>query len=348
MYSSTRTITIKDIAAEVGVSKSAVSLALNNKPGISAGLRQKIFETAALLGYQPPDVRLVQKIETPKSITAVFQYGSSGTDDDYSALHSMSVEWLKGMRAFLQEKQSNFTFFEGHGEISYLGQQILNDKNHPIDGLILMGPGVHRQSQLVQRALQQHIPTSIVCRSWPELPINTVGQSYRKQAALALEYLLNLGHKRIAFAARTYDQGYEWFEERLDEFKTMMRTRLGVPPQPFIFVDEDEAQLVKQIAAVSPSITAVFALHDSLAFRLLDCFEAHGFRVPDDFSIIGQDDTLPNDNRRLGLTTIGNDHFQVGYQAAEALFKQIRSKEIVCSKITLRSYLIERDSCRQL
>ncbi len=330
------------------MSKSAVSLALNNKPGISDGLRQKIFETAALLGYQQPDVRLVQKIETPKSITAVFQYGSSSAADDYSALHSMSVEWLKGMRIFLQEKKSNFTFFEGYGEISYLGQQILNDKNHPLDGLILMGPGVHRHSKLVQRALQQQIPISVVCRSWPDIPINTVGQSYREQAALALDYLINLGHRRIAFAARTHDQGYEWFEERLDEFKTMISTQLGVNPEPFIFVDEEEAQLVKQIAAVSPSITAVFALHDSLAFRLLDSFEAHGFRVPDDFSIVGQDDTVSNDDRRLGLTTIGNDHFQVGYQAAEILFKQIKSKEIVCSKITLRSYLIERDSCRPL
>jgi LacI family transcriptional regulator len=70
-----------------------------------------------------------------------------------------------------------------------------------------------------------------------------------------------------------------------------------------------------------------------------------GLRVPEDVSVIGQDDARQAPEGFPGLTTVHFSHFEVGYLAAELLLRQIENDEVVRGNIWVRSYLVERDSC---
>lgn len=337
--------TMADVAKEAGVSISTVSLVLNDKPGISAEVRAAVLKAVDKLGYRIRR-RNPQKIPPEGKTVAVVHYASPEAAYRFE-VSGLFVDFVATIQDYFQnERNVNWALIPDYreGDEGNLGFQLLKDETLLPDGLILIGI-ITPQCSLLQRAMKDDIPVVVLSRHWPDLPVSTVSQDHCGQARTALDYLVHLGHRKIAFVAREIDRAYDWFSVRLACYNEMM-TELGEgPDEGLIVVAANGAEAVKALMARRPDVTAIFATHDENAVEAMRGLREMGLRVPDDVSIIGLDDSAASPEGYPGLTTVGFSHAKVGQLAAEILLKQIEDEDLYYSKVLVRSRLIERASC---
>jgi DNA-binding LacI/PurR family transcriptional regulator len=334
--------TMEDVAQRAGVSKATVSLVLNKKPGISSETQQAVLQAVEDLGYRLPERRPLRS-PTSRILTILYHVESESRSEPYSIIPG----FLRGARAFAREANVHLTIFAGYRkeDLEQIGAHFLDGAGFPPDGLILMGPGLCRDSESVVQALKRNIPVVVLCRSWPDMPISTVGHSHREQARIALDHLIQLGHRTIAFLAGETDEKYDWYQQRLDCYRKTMLDLNGEIDEALIVRARDGSSAVRTLMAHRPDVTAIFANHDAKAIEAMQGLHEMGLRIPEDVSVIGQDDAKQPPEGYPALTTARFSHVEVGYLAAELLSKQIENKEIVYGNIWVCSHLVERESC---
>ncbi len=334
--------TMEDVAHRAGVSKATVSLVLNRKPGVSPETQQAVLQVAEELGYHLPE-RRAPRPQGNRSLTILHYVEDESRSEPYGVV----LGFLRGIRTFAQEAGVHLTILAGYRKetLEHIGSQFLNDEGLPPEGLILMGPGLRRDSESVAQALKSNIPIVVLCRHWPDIPVSTVGHSHYEQTRIALDHLIHLGHRKIAFLAGEADERYDWYQQRLDCYRNVMNEINGGTDEALIVLAKDGVRAVQSLMARRPDVTAIFAVHDAKAIEAMRGLREIGLRVPEDVSVIGQDDARQPPDGYPALTTVCFSHVEVGYLAAELLLKQIEDKEITCGNIRVRSYLVERDSC---
>jgi DNA-binding LacI/PurR family transcriptional regulator len=334
--------TMADVAERAGVSKSTVSLVLNNRPSVSLELRQAVLAAADELGYHLPH-RRSQRRSTPNKSIVIVHYEWRSTDP-YT--DSIFVDYIAGIQSFVQDKSINLTFITNcREERRQLGFHLLSDGHIAADGAILMGWGARRDGRLLRQFLDQGIPTVALSRNWPDLPLSTVGQDHQQQACIALDHLIELGHCRIAFLASKADRRHDWFQWRLECYRQAMQRVNGRVDDDLIAIGKNGYESAQALMARRPDVTAIFAVEDANALAAMRGLQEMGLRVPMDVSVIGLDDTAKSPEGFPALTTVAFPHFEVGYLAAELLLKQIEDKELYYSNVVVCSKLVERDSC---
>ncbi|MBN1873638.1 MAG: LacI family DNA-binding transcriptional regulator [Anaerolineae bacterium] len=334
-------ITMEDVARRAGVAKSTVSLALNNRPGVSPELKEAILKASSELGYSLPRQRAAKSAEG--CFVAILHH-----EDDVGRRRptELYLNYLSGIKTCLQEKNVNFSLFADYRESqTNLGFYLLSTDGLAPDGLILMGTVARRNEPLVQRLLKEETPFVVLGRNWPDLPISTVSQDHHQQALLALTHLYQLGHRTIAFLAQNSDRKHDWFDWRLKCYKEFMQQHYGKVDETLITLGDNGEDAAKTLLAHRPDTTAIFAINDLRAVEAMPGVYEAGYKIPADISIIGLDNAVYPPTDYPSLTTVGFPHFEVGYQGAELLLKQIENNKLDYVNILVRSELIERDSC---
>lgn len=332
--------TMTDVAEKAGVSIGTVSLVLNEKPGISSELRAVVMEAAEELGYRLPGRRAARGGGGP-SITVV-QFASRAAD---TPLSGVLFNYLDSIQAYVQDKGVNLTLLTEYREDdpNSLGYRLLEKRELATDGLILAGV-LNQPSRLVERALQEQVPVVVLSRTYPDLPVSTVGQDHRQAARSALDHLIALGHRTIGFVAGRVDRRFDWFDQRLGCYQETL-ARLDVNTDQLVSVGEDGADAARRLLLRRPDVTALFAVHDEVAVQAMGGADQLDLRLPDDLSIIGLDDSAKAPARLPALTTVGFPHRKVGQLAAELLLRQIEDPDLSHANIFVHSHLIERVSC---
>lgn len=335
-----------DVARQAGVSKSTVSLALNNKPGISAELKQTVLHAAAELGYRLAKNRPLARSAAARTIAVVHSEPDqppSGAPEPTG----LFLRYLDGIRAFAQPAGLNLTVIADYrdGDTEGLAFQLLHGQDAAFDGLILMGWSARQENQLVQQALQRGLPAVALSRYWPELPISTVGPNYHQQVYIALDHLVQLGHRRIAFVARENGRRYDWFGLRLAAYMASMRQLTGGVDEALIVLGATGQEAVDTLLQRRPDVTAIFAVNDDFAIEVLQGLQELGLQAPEQISVVGQDNMATLLQPDLELTTVGFAHFDVGYLAAELLHQQMETTALSHGNLWVRSYLVHGKSC---
>lgn len=336
------TPSMDDIAKLVGVAKSTVSLALHDRPGVSPELKARILKAAEELGYRL-DQRPSRRANELKSFAVI----NHVVQESESEISGVALGCLDGIQSYARETNIHLTVLTDYrtGEGQRLGLEFLEQASMAPDGLILTGAAVTRDSPFIAWAERRGIPLVVLSRNWPDLPISTVSQDHRQQARIALDHLIELGHRRIAFVARHVDRQCDWFPWRLECYREAL-ARIGEPFDPELVVTGvDGGAAAKSLMAAHPEVTAIFAIYDRVAVEAMQGLAEIGYRVPHDVSIIGLDNAAQPPDGYPRLTTVGFSHFQAGYLAAELLAKKLQNPEMSYANIVLRSYLIVRDSC---
>lgn len=334
-----------DVAREAGVSKSTVSLALNDKPGISAELKQTVLQAAANLGYRLTRTRLPANAPAVRTIAVVHSQPDqppNGTPEPTG----LYLRYLDGIRAFAQSASLNLTVLADYrdGDEQGLAFQLLHGQEAAFDGFIFMGWSARQENLLVQQTLQKGLPAVALSRYWPELPISTVGPNYHQQVFLAINHLVQLGHRQIAFLARDDARRHDWYGLRLAAYKTIMGQLAGGVDETFFVSGATGSEAVATLLQRCPDATAVFAVNDDFAIEVVQGLRELGVQVPEQISVIGQDNMALLLQPDLDLTTVGFSHFDVGYLAAELLRHQLVSEALSHGNLWVRSYLVEGTS----
>jgi len=208
-----------------------------------------------------------------------------------------------------------------------------------------MGRGARRDERLLCQFLDQGVPMVVLSRHWPDLPISTVSQDHHQQARIALDHLIELGHRRIAFLASEADRQHDWFKWRIECYRQAVLRVAGQVDEELIVLGRDGFEAVQTLIKKRPDVTAIFAVQDLNAAAAVRGLQEMGIRVPEEISVIGLDDTAEAIEGHPALTTVSFPHAEVGYLAAELLLRQIENDDLYYSKVTVRSSLVERASC---
>lgn len=331
---------VSEIAQHAGVSKSTVSLVLNNKPGVSENMRQQVLGVVERLRAEEALANHTVtrgKVSPKQDLLSVVVFHPA-----ILASSQVFSEFLQGIQA---------------GADTYHVQLRLatNDLNHPSDhvtrlyltdpalrpnGLIFMGTRI--VEPLIDEAKQQNIPYVLVGRQAPDPSTSAIGRNEEEVTLEATNYLLELGHKAIAFVGG--DEAYSYTRRRLDGYKQALYAQHIEPLARWVALG-DGRTAAEKILSTSPEITAVIFVNDSYAMQGLPVFQAAGRRIPADLSVISYDDTDDARSFDPPLTSIPYPRFESGLWAIRALVEQTKHPEMQSIQITFTSSLIKRASC---
>jgi DNA-binding LacI/PurR family transcriptional regulator len=298
--------TIRTVAARAGVSKSLVSLVLQNSPNVSEPKRQAVLKAVAELGYRPDPVARSLAERRTRTIGVVI--------DDLS--NPWYVELLDGLRPVLHEHGLRPLLADGHTEPDAV--QALADLR--VDGLVLVGTPTLSAIEQVEKLAGQ-IPTVIAGTREPRLSeVDVVANDDYRGARLATAHLLELGHRRIVHIVGEGEVGRlrrVGFEAAMDDAGCDPRCVAGD------WTEATGERAATELLRSSPRPTAILAANDLCAVGVLAAADQLDLRVPEDLSVVGYDNTVFARLHRLSLTTVDGHIAEVGQVAARTLTARI-------------------------
>lgn len=354
--STSKKVTLGDIADELGVARSTVSNAYNRPDQLSSALRQKILTTAQRLGYSGPDP-LARSLRRGVTHTLGVVYTS---ELSYAFTDPAASLLLRGIA--VEAEREGYTLLLVGGPIR--DAQTSQRPTAPVTTANVDGLIVHciaDDDPLLQASLERNLPTVMVDNRTvgdvPWVTVDDVGGARR-----AAEHVLSLGHRRIGVASlgmglsgtggivgseRQRRAAYAPTRLRLQGYQEAVAAAgLAWDRDVRVYECADNTVADGRTAAASllgtdPEITAILAMSDQYATGILAHARAHGIRVPDDLSVVGYDDVPGASHTHPPLTTVRQPLLEKGVRAADILLAQLRSEPFEGS-VTLPTELVVR------
>ena len=298
--------TIRTVAARAGVSKSLVSLVLQNSPRVSDQKRQAVLKAVAELGYRPDPVARSLAERRSRTIGVIL--------DDLSS--PWWTEILNGLRLVLHQQGLRPLLADGRREPDAV--EALSDLR--VDGLVLVGTPT-KTAVAQWTTLGSPMPTVVAGTRDPLVPeVDLVAHDDYRGGRIATTHLLELGHRRIAHIIGVGESGrlrQSGYEASLADVGLPSVTGQG---------DWTEAtghRIARELLAASDRPTAILAANDLSAIGVLDAADELGLTVPGELSVVGYDDTAYARLPRLSMTTIDGHNAEVGQLAGRTLVARI-------------------------
>jgi DNA-binding LacI/PurR family transcriptional regulator len=301
------------VAAQAGVSRSLVSLVLNDSPKVSPASRDAVLRAVADLGYRPNAA--ARRLAEQRSRTVGV------------LLNDLRQPWfadmLDGLTPVLHGAGKHMLL--GDGRIDQLMDDTLTWSflDYGVDGLVLAGSIPLSQAVL---SVASTIPTVAVGGRGLDLDlphVDVLANDNERGAALVVEHLTGLGHTRIAhisglpsLAGQLRMQGYQ---------DAMRAAGLGADALlvPGDMSEEGGYRATVELLSRPDRPTAIFAANDLTCVGALSAATALGVRVPAELSLAGFDNSLFARLRALWLTSVDGTAHLMGQQAGQMLLERI-------------------------
>ena len=330
-------INIKDVAASAKVHPSTVSRVLNpaTRSMVSESVAKRVEKVAQRLGYQRSP--LASGLRTGRSYTVGVLIPDLGNPIFPPIVRGIERSLgEEGYIAVLADSDNNL-----NNELAILDSM----KSRSVDGLILAT--AHRKDPVVEACLKDHIPCVLVNRSVDNLAVTEVLSDDAKGIALAVNHLVELGHRRIAYVGGPQDTTTG--RDRYRAFRKLMRAGTFISSEELIvngsaFTEKEGYEGLKTILKTRRKFTAVVAANDLLALGCYDALGERGLKCPEDISVTGFNDTPFMDRISPPLTSVHIPLDEMGVTAAKLLLKQIREPETTPRSEKMEPTLIIRGS----
>ncbi|TAH73714.1 MAG: LacI family transcriptional regulator [Anaerolineaceae bacterium] len=337
--------TIKDIAQAVGVSCTTVSNVIHGRSGrVSAETISRINEAIDRLGYVP-NMSARSLVSSSSRVIGVISHLTPHNNESIVAdpFHSAFI-------GSIERTLSNNGYYLMLRTVKTTSELLSFLRNWNVDGLFFTGVF---QDEFFQALADIDIPIVLIdsyVTNTNHSNICNIGLEDYKGGYTATRYLIEHGHKNIAFASPPIrDHGVVY--ERLQGYKNAL-SEASIPFRPdLVFereLDVDTTLELGSVIAKHKDITAVFSTADIMAVGIMAGIQQSGKSVPNDISVIGFDNinlcrlTSPN------LTTIHQDASLKGTLAVDFLMDMLDKKPIKDREIILPIKLVERDSVKKL
>ncbi len=332
---------IREIAALAGVSISAVSLAVNGKPGVSAAKRAHVLQIVYELGYVPNGQRapvgthvlglLMETLSIPAAHDRFYAEIVAGIEDAAQRL---------GYRLLLHLYRPGV---DPIGDIRAL-------MGRDIAGLIIANGG-DVTDDVIERIARGRTPLVLV-ENYVSQPVPAVLADNFTAGLEVTRYLLGLGHTRIG--ALPGPAKYKSLVDRL-RGHTVALMEHGVTSDPDLQPGPTPGHprkgyvQMQELLALPLRPTAVFAVSDKTAFGAMEAIKDAGLRIPNDISIVGIDDVHESAYASPALTTYHVPKRELGETAVLTIHGLLGAsgsgKAPAPAKIALAGHLVMRESC---
>jgi LacI family transcriptional regulator len=328
-------VTIRQVAQEAGVSVGTVSRVLNNKPGVSEKTRQHVLAVADELGYA-----LLRR--SPLSTSTITHLGLLNRPiGEALPANPFYADVFHGVEQVCHEFHINLSYSSLDIVNGHLRSMppLLNDER--ISGLVLMGALDRGVVESVADAAQ--LPVVLVDNCFGDCPWDAVMTANPRGATMATEHLISRGHRHIALLG---GPAHPSIVERRAGYEEALR---GHDLAPAVVESTgldiaDGERAVVDLLRQAPETTAIVCSNDSQAIGVSKKLQELGYRVPDDFSLVGFDDINMAQLTSPPLTTIRADRRALGQVGVQLLLGRINAPERLATKAIVGVTLVERAS----
>jgi LacI family transcriptional regulator len=301
-----------DVARLAGVSVATVSNVLRETGPVAPKTRERVLEAVAELGYRRNEVARALKRQASQSIGVVVR----DLLDQFDADVAMAVS-----RHARQEAWA-VIIATTEGDPSFERSQVRALVERRVDGVVF--PSVTEGSSIPAELLDRNIPVVSVDFAGDDPRLGTVRVDVDAAMKQVVEYLGQLGHRRIAFlqAATRY--------EKIDQRPAALAAAAAAAGLESVTLDDGP--------------TALCCSDDRVALAALDRLERAGIEVPRDLSVVGFDDIPVARHERISLTTVRQDPTFLGDSATRILLEAIAAGRHVAKTVTHDAELMVRGS----
>lgn len=336
-----RRVTSRDVAERAGVSRTTVSLVLNEVEGvqISQETRQRVIQVAEEMGYVPEASAQALASGRSKFIGLVLTRRPHQivTDVFLTQILNPLIEMARrhNMRLLVEIVE------EMHHRETYRALV----RGRRIDGIILSGPRLNDRGL---RLLEKEGFPTVLMGSLPGTAFYSVDIDNRAAARSVVAHLIRLGHTRIACITNA-PVSYTAALDRLRGYRQALESA-GLPyeEQLIRYGDFDPQSGYEQMNALlrleSPP-SAVFVASDVVAFGAMAAIRECKLSIPDDVALVGFDDVPFAKFANPPLTTVHVPAADLARRSSEVLFQLITREQPADRRVLLDAHLIVRGSC---
>ena len=329
-----RSITIRDVAKNAGVSVSTVSRVLNGKVDVAKETKNHVLAVIEDLGYSTNLAARSMRSQKKNLIGLIMP----------DIAYPYAIEIMKGVNQAIAESEFDLLVYTS-GDVRKSGHVTSEQKYITLlaksisDGVIVVAP-VASDYQI-----DKPIVSIDPVMKNPNYP--AVHATNYQGSVEAMEYLIGLGHRRIGFIGGRVE--LESANRRLSGYRNALE-KAGVPIDENLIVSGDYTTKTgveggEKLLLLKNRPTAIFASNDQMAMGVFQIAEKMGLNIPEDFSLIGFDN-IP-ESKYLGLTTVDQFISQMGYSATQMLIKIINEVPLEDKTYRIKTQLVIRNSCRK-
>lgn len=311
-----RRTTITDVARLAGVSTGSVSYTMNGRPGVSEQTRERIWQAARELGWEPSSHAraLLHK--------RVFAVGLVVTAPHLLEANDSFSPFLSGLERVLSAHDYALLLQvvePGQAEVRAYRRMT---QQHQVDGVVLYDP--RRDDPRPQVVASARVPAVAVgSLSSGQLPFPAVDTEHANGIRLAVEHLVGLRHRTIGFIGGPAE--LEWVVARKRAWHDS-GSAAGLDTtlcEHAPVSSAGGAEATTRMVAARQRPTAIVYACDLMALAGLGALQRLGFSVPDDISLVGFDDVPLAQHTNPPLTSVQVDHERLGSHAAQILLAGI-------------------------
>ncbi len=336
-------ITIKDIAKQCGVGISTVSRAINNHPDINPGTRKRIMRVIEETGFIPNNSARNLKRTDAKCI-AVLVKGI--TNPFFSSMIQMIEE---------ETQQNRYALVLRHVEAKEdeIDVALELEKEKRLSGIVFLGGRFTHPEEKLEKLKIPFIFSTIGIDS-PErigrIKFSNIAVDDKLESRKMTEYLLGLGHRRIAFVTERPEESVG--RRRIEGYREAFAKRGLTVPEGFICYVQEEVEhfsmengylTTKKLLESGEDVTAIYAASDTLAIGACRAVLEAGKRIPEDISVAGYDGIELGEYYHPKLTTIKQPVEEMAKKTIRVLLDVIAGRE-EHRQIVLPAKLVVRES----
>lgn len=329
-----QTISIKDVARLAGVSIATVSRVINKIPSVKEKNRIKVLDAIKQLKFQPSV--FAQRLATGKSnVVALVIPRYEGIFYSFYAL-----ELIRGIGTLCEALKLDLLLHLTDSRAS------LNLRGV---GGIIFADIIGNRAQL-QDALDQGIPCIVINNLVEDLEVSCIAVDNVKGAEDAVNYLVDLGHRKIAHIAG--DLVTQAAAQRLEGYRRALKKNHIELNEEYIFKTDysrgQARQVAEKLVRMSNPPSAVFVASDSMALEVMTVAREMGKDIPAELSIVGFDDNPSGLYGPVALTTVRQPLIKMAEESVKELNLLMSLKKAKIKKVALPTELVIRESCQKI
>ncbi len=325
-----------------GLSPSTVSLVLNESGYVSPDTKKKVLHLVKELGYHPSRAAKGLASKTSGNI------GFLLSEDHFSQAEPFYTKVFLGTE--FEARHHNYYIL-----LTTVGNRFREHESVPrfllernVDGVIIAGK---INSKLIDYIVLLGLPLILVDYAFPKRRISSVLIDNRNGAQLAVQHLMNLGHREIGFIGG--DIGHPSLAERFLVYKECLVENGIASNQNLMVTDEPDSGIKNGLSAIRTMLerggkpTAIFAANDAMAIGCMQFLKQRGIKIPDDVAIVGFDDIETSSHVEPPLTTIKVFKEELGKVAVQRIVDAVKTKSRTIVNTFVPVELVIRESTQK-
>ncbi|GGE80562.1 LacI family DNA-binding transcriptional regulator [Priestia taiwanensis] len=334
-------VTIKDVAKIANVAPSTVSRVIANSPSISEKTKKRIRKVMDELGYHPNFNARSLANQSTQAIGLVMPSSANKT-----FLNPFFPEVIRGISTFAHVKDYSLYMTTGETEEEIFRDVVKMVQGKRVDGIVVLYS--RQDDSIIQYLLQNNFPFVLIGKPSNEMEnITYIDNDNYKATREVTDYLLSLGHTRIAFVGGSKDLLVT--KDRLAGFTDALKLNDLTIEEAYIkhmeFVQEGGKQAVEELLACETLPSAIVVTDDVMALGVLSALREENLKVPEDISVVSFNNSILSEIASPPLTTIDVHIYQLGYEAAKCVIDRIEVPDTAPKSVIVPTKLIVRQTC---